>query len=88
MGYFGNMLHESIAQALNQQIALEGQSSHTYLTMAVWAETSGFDGVAEFLYAHSEEERQHMLKLMRFVNERGGVARCPPWRQVPRLTRD
>ena len=55
------MLHESIAQALNQQIALEGQSSHTYLTMAVWAETSGFDGVAEFLYAHSEEERQHML---------------------------
>ena len=42
------MLHESIAQALNQQIALEGQSSHTYLTMAVWAETSGFDGVANF----------------------------------------
>ena len=71
------MLHESIAQALNQQIALEGQSSHTYLTMAVWAETSGFDGVAEFLYAHSEEERQHMLKLMRFVNERGGVAEVP-----------
>ena len=71
------MLHESISQALNQQIALEGQSSHTYLTMAVWAETSGFDGVAEFLYAHSEEERQHMLKLMRFVNERGGVAEVP-----------
>jgi ferritin len=71
------MLHESISQALNQQIALEGQSSHTYLTMAVWAETSGFDGVAEFLYSHSEEERQHMLKLMRFVNERGGVAEVP-----------
>ena len=45
--------------------------------MAVWAETQGFDGVAEFLYAHSEEERQHMLKLMRFVNERGAVAQIP-----------
>ena len=52
------MLHDTIANALNEQIELEGQSSHVYLTMAVWAETQGFDGVAEFLYLHSEEERQ------------------------------
>ena len=71
------MLHDTIANALNEQIELEGQSSHVYLTMAVWAETQGFDGVAEFLYLHSEEERQHMLKLMRFVNARGGVAKVP-----------
>lgn len=71
------MLHDQIEQALNQQIALEGGSSHAYLAMAVWAETNGFDGVASFLYVHAEEERQHMLKLMRFVNERGGVA-CVP----------
>ena len=45
--------------------------------MAVWAETNGFDGTAEFLYTHAEEERQHMLKLMRFVNERGGTALVP-----------
>ena len=70
-------MHDTISTALNEQIGLEGQSSHTYLTMAVWAETQGFDGVAEFLYAHSEEERQHMLKLMRFVNERGAVAQVP-----------
>ena len=71
------MLHDTIHEALNEQIRLEGQSSHVYLTMAVWAENQGFDGVAEFLYIHSEEERQHMLKLMRFVNERGGVAKVP-----------
>ena len=75
--YFVFMLHDTISKALNEQILLEGQSSHTYLTMAVWAETQGFDGVAEFLYAHAEEEREHMLKLMRFVNERGGVAQVP-----------
>jgi ferritin len=72
------MLHEQIASALNEQIKLEAQSSHTYLAMAVWAETNGYDGTASFLYAHSEEERMHMLKLMRFVNERGGVAAVPP----------
>ena len=72
------MLHEQIAFALNKQITLEAQSSHTYLAMAVWAETSGYDGTAAFLYEHAEEERMHMLKLMRFVNERGGVATVPP----------
>lgn len=71
------MLHEKIEGALNAQITLEGQSSHAYLAMAVWAETNGFDGTAEFLYTHAEEERQHMLKLMRFVNERGGTALVP-----------
>ena len=71
------MLHEKIEQALNAQITLEGQSSHAYLAMAVWAETNGFDGTAAFLYTHAEEERQHMLKLMRFVNERGGTALVP-----------
>ena len=34
----------------------------------------GFEGVAEFMYAHSDEERMHMLKLVKFVNERGGHA--------------
>jgi len=72
------MLHEQIASALNEQIKLEAQSSHTYLAMAVWAETNGYDGTASFLYEHAEEERMHMLKLMRFVNERGGVATVPP----------
>ena len=47
------MLHDKIEQALNAQITLEGQSSHAYLAMAVWAETNGFDGTAAFLYTHA-----------------------------------
>ena len=43
--------------------------------MASWAETQGFEGVATFMYAHSDEERQHMLKLIKFINERGGHAK-------------
>ena len=70
-------MHEQIATALNEQVKLEAQSSHTYLAMAVWAETQGYDGTAAFLYAHAEEERLHMLKLMRFINERGGIAEVP-----------
>jgi len=45
--------------------------------MASWAECQGINGTANFLYEHSDEERQHMLKLVRFVNERGGEAVIP-----------
>lgn len=68
------MLSEKIVEALNRQIQVEATSSQHYLAMAIWAETTGFNGAAKFLYAHSDEERFHMLKLVKFLNERGGKA--------------
>lgn len=57
---------------------LEASSSQAYLAMASWAEIQpGMDNVAEYFYMQSEEERIHMLKLMRFINERGGYALVP-----------
>ncbi len=71
------MLSKTIETPLNNQIKIEAQSSQVYLAMASWAEVQGFEGVAEFMYAHSDEERMHMLKLVKFVNERGGHATVP-----------
>ncbi|MFL0095964.1 ferritin [Tenacibaculum maritimum] len=68
------MLSKTIEKALNKQIRIEAESSQVYLAMASWAENLGFEGIAQFMYAHSDEERQHMLKLVKFVNERGGHA--------------
>ena len=68
------MLSKNIEAALNNQIRLEAESSQVYLSMASWAETNGFEGVAEYMYAQSDEEREHMLKMVKFVNERGGKA--------------
>ncbi len=77
------MVSKKIEKALNNQIRLEAESSQYYLAMASWAETEGFNGVAEFLYKHSDEERMHMLKLVRYVNERGGKALIPALKQPP-----
>ncbi|MEQ6124868.1 ferritin [Pseudotenacibaculum sp. MALMAid0570] len=68
------MLSKTIEEALNKQVTIEAESSQVYLAMASWAETQGFEGVATFMYAHSDEEREHMLKLIKFINERGGHA--------------
>lgn len=78
------MLKEKIQTALNKQIELEQSSSQFYLAMASWAETIGLTGTSEFLYKHSDEERFHMLKLIRFVNERGGKALIPALSQPPK----
>ena len=71
------MLPEKVENILNEQILKEDYSSQLYLSMASWAENKGFEGVANWLYAQAEEERIHMLKLIKYVNERDGVALIP-----------
>jgi Ferritin-like protein len=78
------MLKDIIEKALNKQIELEASSSQFYLSMASWTETQGLSGSSSFLYRHSDEEREHMLKLVKFINERGGKAEIPALIKPPK----
>ena len=77
------MLKKTIEDICNRQIEREGYSSNLYLAMASWAETSGLSGVAGWMYAQADEERLHMLKFIKYVNERGGKAVIPSLKQPP-----
>ncbi|WP_341651512.1 ferritin [Blattabacterium cuenoti] len=66
------MLSEKIEKGLTKQLNRESESSQLYLYMASWVEKKGYEGICEFLYDHSNEERIHMLKLIRYINKRGG----------------
>ncbi len=80
------MLSKTMAEALNKQVLMEAQSSQAYLAMGSWAEIQpGLKGVTQFFFKHSEEERIHMLKLLHYINERGGFAVVPELKQ-PTLT--
>lgn len=81
------MLSKNIAVALNNQIRIEAESSQIYLSMACWAEVNGLEGIAQFMYAQSDEERAHMLKLIKYVNERGGHAQITDLK-APKTTYD
>jgi len=76
-------MNNRVEAALNDQIKKEASSSQYYLAMASWAENNGLNGTAKFMYTHSDEERFHMLKLVKFVNERGGTAIIPSIDQPP-----
>lgn len=71
------MLSKSIETAINNQIKVEADSSQIYLAMASWAEVEGFEGIATFMFNQSDEERMHMLKLIKYANQRGGNAKIP-----------
>jgi ferritin len=71
------MIKKKIEDICNRQIEREAYSSNLYLAMAIWAETNGFAGVGGWLYAQAEEEKLHMLKFIKYINERGGKAVMP-----------
>jgi len=67
-----------LRKLLNDQIALEANASNYYLTMASWCEFTGYEGASAFFFSQSDEERQHMLKIVHFLNGRGISADIPP----------
>jgi ferritin len=81
-------MNKRVEDAINDQIVKEASSSQFYLAMASWAENNGLNGTAKFMYAHSDEERFHMLKLVKFVNERGGKAIIPAIAQPQKEFKD
>lgn len=68
------MISKKAEKAIINQIKNEEHSSRIYLAMASWCEVNGYQGAASFLYKHSDEERGHMLKLIRYLNDKGGTA--------------
>lgn len=69
------MINKNVEKALNEQIKKEEYSSRIYLQMASWCEVNGLGGAANFLYAQADEEREHMLKIVHYLNDRGGFAK-------------
>jgi len=76
-------LTEEIEKLLNEQIKLEAASSASYLAMASWCDRHGFDNSADFFYRQSDEERAHMMKIFKYVNDLGGAAVSPDVSNVP-----
>ena len=77
------MLNKKIEDICNRQVEREGYSSDLYLAMASWAETSSLSGVAVWMHTQSDEERLHLLKFIKYINERGGKAVIPAFKKPP-----
>ena len=70
-----NRLTKTIAGALNAQMTNEAAAAQIYLSYASWADHAGFEGIANFLFRHAQEERNHMMKILEYILERGAKAK-------------
>ncbi len=66
-----NRLSDTLAQALNEQMTKEAHASQIYLSYGAWADDNGYGGIANFLFRHAAEERNHMMKILEYILKRG-----------------
>ncbi|MDP4128633.1 MAG: ferritin [Bacteroidota bacterium] len=66
-----NRLSATLAKALNEQMTGEAHNAQIYLAYAAWASEKGYDGIANFLFRHENEERNHMMKFLEYILKRG-----------------
>lgn len=66
-----NRLTPTLQAALNTQMTKEASAAQYYLPLAAWASDQGYGGIANFLFRHAHEERNHMMKILEYIQERG-----------------
>lgn len=62
-----NRLSKPIEDILNKQVKKEADAAQTYLSYAIWADSEGYAGIANLLFRHSGEERNHMMKVIEYI---------------------
>lgn len=77
------MIQKKVVDLINTQIDKECYSSHLYLAMASWAESQGYEGISNWLYVQADEERLHMMKFIKYLNEKGSKAIVPAIKKPP-----
>jgi len=66
--------HEDCEKAINRQINMELFASYTYLSMAYYFDRDdvALPGMHTYFKEASDEEREHAMKLLKYLNKRGG----------------
>ncbi len=64
-------ISKRLQDALNDEVTLELFAHVQYLAMAHYFEKLNLSGLAAFFYAQAEEEKEHGLKIVHFLNEAG-----------------
>ena len=70
-------IHPDVMDMLNNQIGMEMKASASYLAMASWCDQRELLNSKSFFYKQAEEEREHAMKIFKFVNDNGGAAISP-----------
>ena len=68
---------QKLIDAFNQQIGNELGASLQYISIASYFDGETLPQLAGFFYRQSEEEREHAMRFVKFINEVGGKVKIP-----------
>ena len=91
MSFNTRRLSERMNTVLNDQMTKEAHAAQIYLAYGSWARMEGYDGTANFLFRHAHEERNHMMKILEYILDRGGEVRIeavPAADKLPKTLND
>jgi len=76
------MLSKKMEEALNAQINAEFWSAYLYLSMSMHFENKGLSGFAKWFRMQANEEKDHALRFIDYINSRGGRVLLEPIEKV------
>lgn len=71
------LISEKVNAEFNRQIGHELDNANQYLAIAAYFDREGLLGLAKTYYAQADEERDHAMKFIKFINDAGGVVKIP-----------
>lgn len=71
------LISEKLNTAINEQIGHELANSNQYVSIAAYFEGECLFGLAKIYFKQADEEREHALKLVKFVLDAGGKVAIP-----------
>lgn len=60
-----------LLKLMNEQIKFELDSEHLYRSMAAWAHSQGWHGMAQWLHVQANEEKGHAMRFFDHLVDRG-----------------
>lgn len=64
-------MNKKVYKSFNDQVQMEFFSAYMYLAMSLDMEAKNYKGMAKWLYLQYEEEREHALRFIKFMQDCG-----------------
>ena len=68
---------DELIAALNAQVGHELAASHQYVAIAAYFDAEALPQLALFFYRQADEEREHAMKIVKFLLDVGGAVEIP-----------
>ena len=76
------LLKQTVVDALNKQVVKEFTASLQYTAIALYFDSETLPELANFFHIQANEEHEHALKLLQYINDAGGHPLVPATKEI------